>query len=97
MSLACHSYVVAFNSMQLVCTRISPYVTHMYLDVTRMSLGCIHMLPVCHSYVLVCHSYVTRLANDFIILLRINELILFYADLYFPFIEKIALVSITLF
>ena len=88
MSLACHSYVVAFNGRQLVYTRISPYVTHMYLDVTRMSLGCIHMLPVCHSYVLLCHSYVTRLANDFIILLRINDSSCSTQIYIFPLLKK---------
>ena len=71
LSSACHSYVLVYNGMSLICTSMSsvcqqyalechPYGTRRCSYVIRMSLVCTRMSSVCHSsYELVCRSYVT--------------------------------------
>ena len=64
MSLICQPYAIYMYShshvthMSLVCSRMSPYVTHMYLYAICMSLVCGFTM---NYKVLVYHWYVTRM------------------------------------
>ena len=73
MSSVCHSYVLGYHPRVTLCTYLSfvchsyvlahichPYVTRVYIYVSRMSLVCTRMSSLCNSYIL---SYVIRMSH----------------------------------